>query len=439
MLSSYEQDEEKLQADDDSATYTALSSPSAANATPQPHPHAVILSPAAGVAAAADEQKDAAALPLMLSTDDKGRALLASTDNLFSSSHAVSVLQQQPSFPTAVSAPLPCPGQRCVGSWRFPSLLYFGWLTPLIRLGARRPLQFPDLWQVFNADRPGHVFALFAPAWEKQKEKAAAAGRPPKLLNTFVSMYGWLMLWCCLTYGYVNADSLLGPQFLNELVSYSVTASQRSVPAWDGYKWCLLMFASAVLAAFCRSYSLHLTTRLFIRMRNTLIIAIYRKSLRIPSRNRQDGAISNLMRSAPQDSDRTTAGEQRGASRTAPDSACAVRSVSALPLVSVLPLSLSLWLSSDTQKLVEFAQQCQNLVSLLSSGGLCAVCCLLPTDCCCCCWPVLRCSVVCSHHHWRGCVRAVQASKSQRSIGALLSSVFTSFFVALSHVTPLLY
>ena len=72
------------------------------------------------------------------------------------------------------------------------------------------------------------------------------------------------------------------------------------------------MFASATLAAFCRSYGMHLATRIFLRMRNGLILAIYRKSLRVSSRNRDDGQINNLM-------------------------------------------------SSDTQKLVEFSQQYHNL------------------------------------------------------------------------------
>ena len=73
-----------------------------------------------------------------------------------------------------------------------------------------------------------------------------------------------------------------------------------------------MMFASASLAAFCRSYGMHLATRIFLRIRNSLILAIYRKSLRVSSRNRDDGKINNLM-------------------------------------------------SSDTQKLVEFSQQVHNL------------------------------------------------------------------------------
>ena len=187
-------------------------------------------------------------------------------------------------------------------------------MTPLIRLGAKRPLEFTDLWQTFDSDKAEVIWSHFEPGWHAQVEKAKAQGRPPKLLNTFTRVYGWQFLWCCLTYGYVNADALLGPQFLQKLVEYSVDASEGVVSVWQGYKWCVMMFASAVLAAFCRSYALHYTTRIFLRARNALILAIYRKSLRIPSRNRDDGKINNLM-------------------------------------------------SSDTQKLVEFSQQVHNLWS----------------------------------------------------------------------------
>ena len=110
-------------------------------------------------------------------------------------------------------------------------------MTPLIRLGAKRPLEFTDLWQTFDSDKADVIWSGLEPAWLAQVEKAKAQGRPPKLLNTFTAVYGWQFLWCCLTYGYVNADALLGPQFLNKLVSYSATASERDIPSWDGYKW----------------------------------------------------------------------------------------------------------------------------------------------------------------------------------------------------------
>ena len=209
---------------------------------------------------------------------------------------AVSITKQHSSLITQAKEPLPCPGEQYFGTWRHPSLLYFGWLTPLIRLGAKRPLQFDDLWQTFDEEKADVIWDKFSPAWQKENAKAAAEKRKAKLRNAFARIYGWQFLWAMLIWGYTIADTLLGPQFLEWLVNYSVRAMEDpSTPSIDGYKFCLLMFGSAVLAAFCRSYTLHTTTRIFLRMRNALILAIYKKSLRIGSRDRDDGKINNLM------------------------------------------------------------------------------------------------------------------------------------------------
>jgi hypothetical protein len=93
----------------------------------------------------------------------------------------------------------------------------------------------------------------------------------------------------------VPTDQLLGPQFLNKLVAYSVEIQFYSLPAWDGYKWCVLMFLSSLGTAISNSMSYHLTQRLILRVRSVLVLLIYRKALRIPSRNRSDGLINNLM------------------------------------------------------------------------------------------------------------------------------------------------
>ena len=79
------------------------------------------------------------------------------------------------------------------------------------------------------------------------------------------------------------------------LVEYSVLVSEgEDMASMDGYKYCLLLFGSQVLAAFCSSGAAHLTGRLFLRIRNSLVIALYYKSLRVPTRIREDGKLNNL-------------------------------------------------------------------------------------------------------------------------------------------------
>ena len=300
------------------ASYSQLTSPSSVQAMSPDSSGAFsyqnLVTPS-HLSAVAEEQKESPQFDKPSTTLAVPTVASAPRGPTSDGSHVLTLTKQHSSAISQTKEPLPCPGQQYFGTWRHPSLLYFGWLTPLIRLGAKRPLQFDDLWQTFDEEKAEVIWDKFSPAWQRENEKAAGEQRKPKLKNAFARIYGLHFLFAMLVWGYTIADTLLGPQFLDWLVNYSVRAMEDpSTPAIDGYKFCLLMFGSAVLAAFCRSYTLHTTTRIFLRMRNALILAIYKKSLRIGSRNRDDGKINNLM-------------------------------------------------SSDTQKLVEFSQQVHNMWS----------------------------------------------------------------------------
>jgi ATP-binding cassette subfamily C (CFTR/MRP) protein 1 len=49
------------------------------------------------------------------------------------------------------------------------SQLWFGWMTPLVKLGAKRPLQADDVWQLPAKDCSDQVDQKFAKAWLDQK------------------------------------------------------------------------------------------------------------------------------------------------------------------------------------------------------------------------------------------------------------------------------
>ena len=216
-----------------------------------------------------------------------------------SASHCVVIQKPTAAHPVS-SAELPCPGEQCGRQWwRWPSLLYFGWLTPLLRVGVKHQLQHSDLWDVFAAEKSANVWQSFEAGFEAEVRRAAnnaSGSSPPNLLRTLLRVYGPTFLLVVLLYSYVVADTLLGPQFLNWLVEYSVSTSQgKETGAMAGYKYCLLMFGSLVLAALCRSAAGHLNSRLFLRVRMALIMALYRKALRVPSRHREDGKLNNMI------------------------------------------------------------------------------------------------------------------------------------------------
>ena len=200
-------DEEKREAND----YLALQTPSnAARPTATLVPHTVITSSTLDLHSV-DERKEGPLFqgpPTSVKVDPLGPTSPSAV-------HHISVLPTQKSstIDAAATPAPPCPGQRAEWTWRFPTLLYFGWLTPLMLLGGKRPLQFADLWQTFNSDQADAIWKEFDPAWQAQVVKAKAQGRKPKLLNTFTRVYGLEMLWCCLAYGWVNADACWARSF----------------------------------------------------------------------------------------------------------------------------------------------------------------------------------------------------------------------------------
>jgi hypothetical protein len=225
---------------------------------------------------------------------------------LTSPSAAVSVLASQSSFhlvqsPTAPVSPsadktLPCPQASLLRTWYgWVSYCTLSWLTPLICLGMKRTLRLADIWDCFTEDKSNQSWHAFQPHWERAKERAKTTGEAPYLLGALARMVGWQLLFAQLLYAWVPTDQLLGPQFLNHLVIYTLDIQFQSVAPWEGYKWALLMVLSSLATALSNSLSIHLSQRIFLRLRCVLTLLIYRKALRIPSKNRADGRINNLM------------------------------------------------------------------------------------------------------------------------------------------------
>ena len=73
----------------------------------------------------------------------------------------------------------------------FASRLTFGWLFPLLRLGASRPLEHADMPELAPSDRTEVHRARFAAHWEAA---AASSARPPSFLRTLHRTF-WRPFW----------------------------------------------------------------------------------------------------------------------------------------------------------------------------------------------------------------------------------------------------
>uniref|UniRef100_A0A5S6R3S5 Uncharacterized protein n=1 Tax=Trichuris muris TaxID=70415 RepID=A0A5S6R3S5_TRIMR len=87
------------------------------------------------------------------------------------------------------------------GRASLPSRLLFWFITPLIRLGYKRPLELEDLYEVLPENDAASLTDNLTKHWKVELENAKSSGRPPKLLRAVYAMekrrfwtLGWMLL-----------------------------------------------------------------------------------------------------------------------------------------------------------------------------------------------------------------------------------------------------
>ncbi|RLN48167.1 hypothetical protein BBJ29_000290 [Phytophthora kernoviae] len=144
----------------------------------------------------------------------------------------------------------------------------FSWVTPLMELGNKRPLEHEDLYLLDPANRAHEVSEAFQKAWQRQ------AGLL-KLVH----------------------DSLqfVGPMLIKEIIAY---LQDPSAPLSQGLIYAAIVFVSGVLQSFLlRNYFFH-CFEAGMRVRSAVCAAVYSKSLVLSAAARQKkttGEITNLM------------------------------------------------------------------------------------------------------------------------------------------------
>ncbi|CAI7873871.1 unnamed protein product, partial [Closterium sp. NIES-54] len=171
----------------------------------------------------------------------------------------------------------------------FINRLTFGWMTPLMALGYRRPLEDSDVWRLNDGDRTATVYGRFECAWREEK------GRPkPWLLRALHSCFGRRFWWGGFFKIGNDASQFVGPLMLSRLLS----AMQSGEPAWHGYIYASIIFLGLVGGVICEAQYFQSVMRVGFQLRQAMVAAVFSKSLRLSHSGRQGfstGRITNMM------------------------------------------------------------------------------------------------------------------------------------------------
>ncbi|KAJ0016881.1 hypothetical protein Pint_11055 [Pistacia integerrima] len=183
------------------------------------------------------------------------------------------------------------------------SSIYFGWMTPLMRLGYKKPITEKDVWKLDTWDQTETLTEKFQKCWVKESQRAK-----PWLLRALNSSLGgrfWLGGFFKIVY---DLSQFVGPVLLNHLLQ----SMQRGDPAWIGYVYAFLIFVGVFvyslltslfhldqsIGVLCEAQFFQNVWRVGFRLRSTLVAAIFHKSLRLTHESRKNfpsGKITNMI------------------------------------------------------------------------------------------------------------------------------------------------
>ncbi|KAG1706852.1 hypothetical protein DVH05_027703 [Phytophthora capsici] len=168
----------------------------------------------------------------------------------------------------------------------------FSWVTPLMELGNKRPLEHDDMYLLDPANRAHQVSTEFQEAWRKQCNKPSGK---PSLAWALASCFGGQIAKAGLLKLIHDSLQFVAPMLIKEIIAY---LQNPDAPLSEGLAYAGIAFVSGVMQSFLlRNYFYH-CFEAGMRMRTAVCTAVFSKSLVLSAAARQKktvGEITNLM------------------------------------------------------------------------------------------------------------------------------------------------
>ncbi|XP_010499572.1 PREDICTED: ABC transporter C family member 12-like [Camelina sativa] len=169
------------------------------------------------------------------------------------------------------------------------SRIYFGWITPLMQLGYRKPITEKDVWQLDKWDQTETLITRFQRCWTEESRRLK-----PWLLRALNSSLGG-RFWLAGIFKIGNdLSQFVGPVILSHLLR----SMQEGDPAWVGYVYAFIIFIGVTFGVLCEAQYFQNVWRVGFRLRSTLVAAIFHKSLRLTHEARKNfasGKVTNMI------------------------------------------------------------------------------------------------------------------------------------------------
>ncbi|KAJ3164732.1 Multidrug resistance-associated protein 1 [Geranomyces variabilis] len=181
------------------------------------------------------------------------------------------------------------------------SYLTYSWISPLLVLGRKRPLQEEDLPNVPHTKQAQQISIAFDPFWAAhyQHVTTPSATTPPSLVHTLAARF-----WATALLSFTARSATVAIAILMPLsISGAIEVLQPETPSGSTffssiYIYAGVYFAMSILDSLCSFTESALNLDLQIQLRAVLQTAVYRKALRLSPEARvkhTSGTINSLV------------------------------------------------------------------------------------------------------------------------------------------------
>ena len=174
--------------------------------------------------------------------------------------------------------------------------MIFQWVTPLIRLGYKRPLKITDMWSLtsYSTDQ---ILSQFNESWDmRPKDDGTRTVRIKRNVAFVIFRIFWPLLAFCFVLKIVQTILMFSsPIVLDWLITFM---SSSNDPDWKGYLYSFLLFLISFMESVFdnqHEYYLHV---LQMDVKTCLMSTVYKKALVLSNDGRRQfstGQIVNMM------------------------------------------------------------------------------------------------------------------------------------------------
>ncbi|XVF86793.1 hypothetical protein PTKIN_Ptkin18bG0071200 [Pterospermum kingtungense] len=175
----------------------------------------------------------------------------------------------------------------------FLSKLTFSWLNPLLSLGYSRPLALEDIPSISTEDESNLAYQKFANAWESLvREKSSSSDRRNLVIRAIAKVYFKENIFIAVYAVFRTISVVSLPLLLYAFVKYS---NQEEENLQQGLVLLGYLILFKVVESLSQRHWYFASRRLGMRIRSALMVAVYRKQLKLSSLGRRRHSTGEIV------------------------------------------------------------------------------------------------------------------------------------------------